>query len=349
MSIKLSKRLLVVAGTISTATGIVGIFVPILPTTPFLLLAAACYIRSSERFYRWLTNNRMFGAYISNYIEGKGMALKIKFITLLLLWASIGVTIGIGTQNLAIRIVLGLVAAGVTAHIVSIKTRRKVESTTKDIFDQIAPGWYNFRHRSIFTHELEELAGRWRGGKLLNVGCAHGPDFPPFVKNFELYGIDFSRKMLELARKYAEKYEFQVSLVEADARHLPYGNDFYDYAIAVATYHHIEGDEERIKALRELKRVLKPGGEAFITVWNKWQPRFWLKKKDILMPWKSGEETLYRYYHLFSYGELEKVIKKAGFEVVKSYPESRYKFPIKTFSRNVCVLARKDIHTVSQS
>lgn len=214
-------------------------------------------------------------------------------------------------------------------------------STTRDIFDRIATGWYSFRHRSIFTAELEALARRWRGGKLLNVGCAHGPDFPPFGQGFELYGIDLSRKMLELARQYAEKYQFQVNLAEADARRLPYANDYFDWAIAVATYHHIEDNEGRLQALRELKRVLKPGGEAFITVWNRWQPRFWLKKKDILVPWKSKEKTHYRYYHLFSYGELEAIVKKAGLEVVKSYPESKYKFPIKAFSRNVCVLVRK--------
>jgi ubiquinone/menaquinone biosynthesis C-methylase UbiE len=214
-------------------------------------------------------------------------------------------------------------------------------STTQEVFDEIAPGWYNLRHHSIFTKELEELAGRWRGGRLLNVGCGHGPDFVPFRQGFELHGIDLSNKMLELAYKYAEKYALQVNLIEADAREIPYRDDCFDYAIAVATYHHIEGEEERLKALRELKRVLKPGGEVFITAWNKWQPRFWLKKKDILVPWKSRDKTRYRYYHLFSYGELEALVKKAGLQVVKSYAESRYKFPVKLFSRNVCVLAKK--------
>jgi tRNA (uracil-5-)-methyltransferase TRM9 len=213
--------------------------------------------------------------------------------------------------------------------------------TIKEIFDRIAPGWYNFRHRSIFTYELEELARRWRGGRLLNVGCAHGPDFVPFKEGFELYGIEISGKMLEFASKYAEKYNFKANLVEADARKIPFMDEFFDYALAVATYHHIEGEEARLQALLELKRILKPGGEAFITVWNKWQPRFWLKKKDILVPWKTGEETLYRYYHLFSYGELGALVKKAGLDVLKSYPESRYRFKIKYFSRNICILARK--------
>lgn len=218
---------------------------------------------------------------------------------------------------------------------------------TKDIFNQIASSWYNFRHRSIFRRELEELARRWQRGRLLNVGCAHGPDFIPFKNNFELHGIDFSERMLELARKYADKYHFSASLVNADARRLPYSENYFDWAIAVATYHHIEDNEGRLRALTELRRVLKPGGEAFITVWNKWQPRFWLKTKDVLVPWRSRDKTLYRYYYLFSYRELEELALKAGFEVVSSTPESRYKFPLKTFSRNICILVRKSLKITS--
>ena len=93
---------------------------------------------------------------------------------------------------------------------------------TRDVFNQIAPSWYNFRHRTIFQRELEELAGRWGKGRLLNVGCGHGPDFVPFKEGFELYGIDYSSKMLEMAWKYAEKFKFSVELVEGDARQLPY-------------------------------------------------------------------------------------------------------------------------------
>jgi len=212
---------------------------------------------------------------------------------------------------------------------------------TREIFNQIAPGWYNFRHRSIFNTELEALAQRWQQGRLLNVGCAHGPDFLPFAKDFELHGVDFSTGMLEYARKYASKYKFSVNLAEADVRYLPYHDDTFDQAVAVATYHHIKDKEERLQALYELWRVLRPGAEAFITVWNRWQPRFWLKSRNLMVPWRSRDKTLYRYYYLYSYGELEKLVKKAGFNVLKSFPESRYKFPIKTFSRNICLLVRK--------
>ena len=214
-------------------------------------------------------------------------------------------------------------------------------ATIKDVFNQIAPSWYNFRHWSIFRPELEALANRWQSGRLLNIGCAHGPDFLPFRQDFELYGVDFSSEMLNYARKYSRKFGFTVSLAEADVCSLPYPDVTFDWVISVATYHHLKGREKRLKALRELRRVLKPGGEAFITVWNRWQPRFWFHRKEVAVPWQMKEKTLSRYYYLFSYHELGELAEKAGFEVLKSFPESAYRYPVKFFSRNICLLLRR--------
>jgi len=213
---------------------------------------------------------------------------------------------------------------------------------TRDVFNQIAPSWYNFRHWSIFGKELETLAQRWQKGRLLNIGCAHGPDFLPFTQSFELYGIDFSTEMLRFARRYAQKFNFVANLSLADVSFLPYADGTFDWAISVATYHHIRYPEERQKAFYELWRILRPGGEAFITVWNHWQPRFWFKGKGVAVPWRMKDKTLYRYYYLFSYPELQRQAKKAGFEVLKSFPESSFRLPIKFFSRNICLLVKKE-------
>jgi uncharacterized membrane protein YbaN (DUF454 family) len=124
------RSLLIAAGTLCAGLGIIGIFVPILPTTPFLLLAAACYMRSSERLYQWLINNRIFGVYIRNYIEGKGMPIRIRIFTILLLWLTIGLSMTFAVQNLVIRIILICIAIGVTVHIVLIR-KRKVETAQK--------------------------------------------------------------------------------------------------------------------------------------------------------------------------------------------------------------------------
>ena len=146
--------------------------------------------------------------------------------------------------------------------------------------------------------------------------------------------------MLKFARRYAQKFRFAVNLSLADVSHLPYPDQTFDWAISVATYHHIRYPEERQKAFYELWRVLKPRGEAFITVWNHWQPRFWFKGRGVAVPWRMMDKTLHRYYYLFSYLELEKLAKQTGFEVIKSFPESSYRLPVKFFSRNICLLVK---------
>jgi uncharacterized protein len=119
---KLKKILLVTAGTLAVIMGVIGIFLPVLPTTPFLLLAAYCYVRGSQRMYQALLNNRLCGTYLRNYLEGKGMRLKYKVMTLILLWSLIGATITFATDSIILRIVLGVVAAGVSIHILCLKT-----------------------------------------------------------------------------------------------------------------------------------------------------------------------------------------------------------------------------------
>jgi len=214
-------------------------------------------------------------------------------------------------------------------------------TTNRDVFGQIAESWYRVRHWPLLREELDALAVRWQGGNLLNIGCAHGPDFLSFRQSFELWGLDSSPAMLRQAVRYSTKFKFYVNLVAGDALSLPFADNTFDWAISVAAYHHIRGREEREKAFEELRRVLKPRGEAFVTVWNKGQPRFWFKSKEQSVPWRLKEKMVYRYYYLFSYGELRKLLIKTGWEIITMSPEKSYRFPIRSFSRNICVLLKK--------
>jgi uncharacterized membrane protein YbaN (DUF454 family) len=119
---QLLKFILICIGTFFLGLGLVGIFIPILPTTPFLLLAAACYARSSQRFYDWLMNNKWFGSYIKKYHDGKGIPLKVKAVTISLLWSSILFSILFIVNIFWIQILLIIIAFGVTVHILTIKT-----------------------------------------------------------------------------------------------------------------------------------------------------------------------------------------------------------------------------------
>ena len=121
----LSRWVLIIIGSFFTGLGILGIFLPLLPTTPFLLLAAACYIRSSERFYNWLINSKWLGNYIKNYLEGKGVSLKVKVLSISLLWITVGYSIVFVVNIFPIRVILILIAIGVTIHLLFIRTLKK--------------------------------------------------------------------------------------------------------------------------------------------------------------------------------------------------------------------------------
>jgi len=122
------KRLLFVTlGTLFLGVGIVGIVVPILPTTPFLLLATSFYARGSDKFHDWLLNSRILGTYVRHYIDGKGMPLKIKLFTIVFLWTAISFTAAFAVDELVVRITLVLVAIGVSVHVFLIKSNKKTK------------------------------------------------------------------------------------------------------------------------------------------------------------------------------------------------------------------------------
>lgn len=118
------KVLLIFAGTVFVGLGVLGMFLPLMPTTVFLLLAAFCYSRSSESFHNWLLNNRWCGAYITNYQQGRGMTASQKLKTIFILWASIGLSLWFVWGKFWVSLVLVLIALGVTAHLLWIKTYR---------------------------------------------------------------------------------------------------------------------------------------------------------------------------------------------------------------------------------
>ena len=117
------KRLLLVLGIVFVSLGFVGALVPLLPTTPFLLLAAACFIRSSDRLYHWLMHNKWLGRYLYNYYHHRVMPLSTKITTLTLLWLTIGYTVVAVIDLLWVRGLLLVIAIGVTIHLALLPNR----------------------------------------------------------------------------------------------------------------------------------------------------------------------------------------------------------------------------------
>jgi len=125
---KVVRVLFFVAGSVSLALGSIGIVLPVLPTTPFLLLALACYCRSSKRMTKWVLTNKYFGSYIRRYKEGKGIPIKTKIIALAALWITISYSaFFIVNKWWIVQLILFAIAIAVSVHILRLPTYRETK------------------------------------------------------------------------------------------------------------------------------------------------------------------------------------------------------------------------------
>lgn len=117
-----ARWMLIAAGMICVGLGVLGILLPGLPTTPFLLLAAYCFARSSEHFHNWLLNHRWLGSYVRNFEEGRGMTRPAKATTLLVMWLSFGVTIIFFVPVTWAQVAMFMMAAAVSVYLLRLPT-----------------------------------------------------------------------------------------------------------------------------------------------------------------------------------------------------------------------------------
>lgn len=119
------RFLLAIIGSVSLALGIMGIFLPVLPTTPFLLLSAALYMRSSQRLYGWLMSHKHLGPYIKNFREHKALPLRVKIVSVTMVWATLLYCAFVVAKEWWMSAMFIAIATGVTIHILSYKTLKK--------------------------------------------------------------------------------------------------------------------------------------------------------------------------------------------------------------------------------
>jgi len=119
------RYLYLFSGFLLVGIGVLGIFLPVLPTTIFLILASACFMKSSPKANNWLKNHKILGAYLRNYQDKTGLTIKSKVFHILVLWIGILFSALIFTHDPAIRILLLLIAIGVTIHLVMVKTAKE--------------------------------------------------------------------------------------------------------------------------------------------------------------------------------------------------------------------------------
>ena len=116
------KYLLIILGSICLALGVIGIFLPLLPTTPFLLLSAALYFRSSEKLYQWLIRQKYLGTYIRNFREHRAIPLRAKIISISMIWITLTYCTITVSDSIWIKFLFITLAISITWHILSYKT-----------------------------------------------------------------------------------------------------------------------------------------------------------------------------------------------------------------------------------
>ncbi len=206
-----------------------------------------------------------------------------------------------------------------------------IRETVRQTFEAIAEHFDMTRYKP-WPESVEYVESLPERSTVLDIGCGNGRNMIlPRRLGHEVVGVDFSTNLLRIAQEKLNMRELAQSghIVAGDASVLPIRDDAFDAALYIATLHHIPSEEDRLRSLRELERVLKPAGTALISVWALDQPRFeeLLKNKskdpnfaDISLPWtRSDGKVFQRFYHLFEKDELKDLISQTGLETEKYF------------------------------
>lgn len=213
----------------------------------------------------------------------------------------------------------------------------KLKMNQKEIWDKIADKWAEYREEPV-GEVIDFLKNK--KGNVLDLGCGNGRNLCP-IKG-KIYGTDFSDSQLNYAVKKAVERGIDFEPVIADCCSLPFSDNFFDSAICISTIHCIDEEEKRKKAVEELQRVLKPGAEAMISVWNKEREISKGKKEEMLGFIAVDGKSYKRYYYYFSEEELIALLKSAGFNVAAVLRSDYRAVDSGHLRHNIAVIVRKN-------
>ncbi|MFA5051149.1 MAG: class I SAM-dependent methyltransferase [Patescibacteria group bacterium] len=215
-----------------------------------------------------------------------------------------------------------------------LETAKQILEKNKEDWEYIAQEFA--MSRTSNWPEVEPLINYVKDGdKILDLGCGNGRLYELLKnKNVEYLGVDSCENLIEIAKRRTPT-KFMV----ASALNLPFENQKFDIIFSIAVFHHIPSDLFREQVLKECYRVLKPGGYLILTTWNLWQTKLLFKYKlwpvffgwrpknldwrDTLISWKEKRGTIHRYYHIFTFRELRKLVKNNGFQIIDQYYSKR--------------------------
>ena len=204
-------------------------------------------------------------------------------------------------------------------------------SEVKASYETISSHFSKTRHKpwqefSMFGKYIKD------NDKILDLGCGNGRLYKFFTENklnIDYYGLDLTEKFIEICK---ETYPMiKDRFIVGDMTEIPYEKEFFNHILAISSFQHLPNKKTRLKALSEMHRTLKKDGYLFMTNWNILNPAFlpyalnlfWKKRsyKDFFIPWKNpqGEIKTQRYYHAFTVREMESLLKKSGFEIIKMF------------------------------
>lgn len=180
------------------------------------------------------------------------------------------------------------------------------------VWNNIAPEWHEYKKEaSSISKEFLKNAK----GNVLDLGSGSGRHLTK-IKNGKMYLVDFSQKMLDLAKIKAKEKNIDAEFVKSDISKLPFENNFFDLGISISAIHCLPKTKHK-KTVEELYRVLKPKGKALIGVWNFDSKRFNQKQgKQKLIKWTNKGE---RFYYLFEEKEIHKIFQDAGFKIISKH------------------------------
>ena len=198
-----------------------------------------------------------------------------------------------------------------------------MDKEIRKTWDTISDSWTNLRVKP--EEEILKFSKKSENGIVVDLGCGNCRNLVPF-KGKTLVGIDFSKSMIREAKKYCKKNGLEVSFIIAEVSKLPLKNKIANTIIYASTISTIKEKSDRIKSLEEIKRVGKDGFKMILSIWNRWQKRFFWKLfksfisgkyPNIHVEWNYHGTICKRFYHLYTTREMKKEIIGAGLKIEK--------------------------------
>ncbi|MHA1122961.1 MAG: class I SAM-dependent methyltransferase [Candidatus Heimdallarchaeota archaeon] len=199
-----------------------------------------------------------------------------------------------------------------------------------EVYDLIAES-FDSKRRHPWKEVIQFIKQLPATSRILDLGCGNARHTRVMLeRNFEVIGLDISYRILQTAKEneLSSVKDKLTSLINSDARVLPFRNEVIDHVIMIAVIHHFESIDDRVKILQEIKRILTENGTCLISTWLKTHPRFQKEdlselvksgKQDILVPWTlANGKKINRYYYLFEKEELEELVLQLGFKILNS-------------------------------